>query len=150
MLLTQYIAKHTGKEVRANQVSSGPAGPYVFVQRQRDTISGLGIADHEHYDHVTTFRITAFRDGAFEAILNLRAAIMRDNVEVRTFAAQVPLISDIADVSNYDPSTAYEERAMIDLSLKYRNRITEEAPSIEQVQIRIGTENTDTDIDIEA
>lgn len=150
VLLAEYIKLHTGKEVRANQISSAPAGPYVFVRRLRDTIDKLGIVDHEHYDHVTTFRITAFRDGAFEAILNLRAAMMRDNVEVDAFRAQTPTISDITDVSTYDPGSAYEERAMIDLSLKYRNRITEQAPNIEQVQIHISTETTETDIEVQA
>ena len=150
MLLVEYIAKHTGKEVRANQISSAPAGPYVFVRRLRDTIDKVGIVDHEHYDHVTTFRITAFREGAFTAMLNLRAAIMRDNVEVDAFRAQTPTISDITDVSTYDPGSAYEERASMELTLRYRDRVTEAAPSIERVQIHISTETTETDIEVQA
>ena len=150
MLLTQYIAKHTGKEVRANQISSAPSGAYVFVRRRRDTIDKLGIVDYEHYDHATTFRITAYREGAFTAMLNLRTAVMRDNIEVDAFRAQTPAISDIADDSNYDPSTAYEERASLELTLKYRDRIMAPAPTIEQVEIHISTETTETDIEVQA
>ena len=148
MLLIEYIAKHTGMTVRTGQPASAPAGAYVFLQRIGDSIRGMGIADYEHYDHAVTFRITAFREGAWEAMLNLRTAIMRDNVEVKEFNAQEPIISDVMDASEYNPATAYEDRARMDLSLKYRSRLMDSAPNIAAVRIAINLDDTQTEIEV--